>query len=70
MYLITQQYIYICTCRTINITHEQGRKSWGDGGDIPPPCFDMGGITCLLSPPHVLTLKCVVFLFWEINNVL
>ena len=21
----------------------QGRKSWGDGGDVSPPCFDMGG---------------------------
>ena len=41
-------------------THDQGRKSWGDGGHISPPCFDMGGITCLLSP-HVLTLKSVGF---------
>ena len=24
--------------------NNQGRKSWGDGGDIYPPCFDMGGV--------------------------
>ena len=43
------------TNHMFNIAHgsapEQGRKSWGDGGDISPPCFDMGGMTCLLSPP-------------------
>ena len=32
-------------------TPGQGRKSRGDGGYVSPPCFDMGGITCLLSPP-------------------
>ena len=29
----------------------KGVNPGGDGGDISPPCFDMGGITCLLSPP-------------------
>ena len=50
--------------------NNQGRKSWGDGGDIYPPCFDMGGITCLLSPPCFDPQICWFFLFWKINNVL
>ena len=54
----------------------QGRKSWGDGGDggdggdVSPPCFDMGGITCLLSPPPCFDPQICCFLFWKINNVL
>ena len=37
----------------------QGRKSWGDGGGVPP-CFDMGDYMSFI-PPHDLTLKSVVF---------
>ena len=33
---------------------------WGDGG-CTPPCFDMGGDNMYFIPPHVLTLKSVVF---------
>ena len=34
------------------IAQIKGVNPGGDGGDISPPCFDMGGgITCLLSPP-------------------
>ena len=48
----------------------KGVNPGGDGGDISPPCFDMGGITCLLSPPCFDLQICWVFLFWKINNVL
>ena len=53
------------------LAQTKGVNPGGDGGDISPPCFDMEGIRCLLSPPpHVLTPKSVGFLFWKINNVL
>ena len=35
----------------MRIARGQGRKSRGGWGVCSPPCFDMGGITCLLSPP-------------------
>ena len=41
----------------------------GDRGDVSPPCFDMGGITCLLSPPCFDPQICC-FLAWKINNIL
>ena len=47
----------------------KGVNPGGDGGDISPPCFDMGGITCLLSPPCFDPQICF-FLFWKINNIL
>ena len=53
--------IWVATCKGVN--------PGGDGGDISPPCFDMGGITCLLSPPCFDPQICV-FLVWKINNVL
>ena len=39
----------------------KGVNPGGDGGDISPPCFDMGGITCLLSPPCFDPQICWVF---------
>ena len=35
----------------IMFRNTKGVNPGGDGGYVPPPCFDMGGITCLLSPP-------------------
>ena len=48
----------------------KGVNPGGDGGDISPPCFDMGGITCFLSPPCFDPQICCFLLFWRINNVL
>ena len=50
-------------------TATKGVNPGGDGGDVSPPCFDMGG-KHVFYPPHVLTLKSVVFLAWKINNIL
>ena len=34
------------------IGQRQGRRSWGDGGDIYPPLFHLGGMTnVIISPP-------------------
>ena len=39
----------------------KGVNPGGDGGDISPPCIDMGGITCLLSPPSFDPQICCFF---------
>ena len=74
---ITSDHLHLCFTISVDNLNVQisspankGVNPGGDGGDVSPPCFDMGGITCLLSPPHVLTLKSIVFLAWKINNIL
>ena len=51
-------------------SESKGVNPGGDVDDVsPPPCFDMGGITCLLSPPCFDPQICC-FLAWKINNIL
>ena len=54
-------------CPTNKILQIKGINPGEDGGNVFPTCFDMGGggITCLLSPPHVLTVKTVGFFVLE-----
>ena len=48
----------VLTC----ISAIKGVNPGEDGGDISPPCFDMGGgITCLLSPPCFAPQSCCFF---------
>ena len=44
-----------------NMADIKGVNPGGDGGDLSPPCFDMGGITCLLSPPCFNPQICCFF---------
>ena len=44
----------------------KGVNPGGDGGDISPPCFDMGVITCLLSPPPCFDPQICCFFVQEI----
>ena len=51
-YILTPVLVYInVTLFRTNIADKQGRKSRGGWGVCIPSCFDMGGITCFLSPP-------------------
>ena len=58
-----------CGCPLL-LKDSKGVNPGGDGGDISPTCFDMGGITCLLSPPCFDPQICCFLLFCKINNVL
>ena len=69
-FLKTLSMIHMPLYKPIASAGSKGVNPGGDRGDVSPPCFDMGGITCLLSPPPCFDPQICCFLAWKINNIL
>ena len=64
------QYLTVLLCwGDLPRNRAKGVNPGGNGVDVSPPCFDMGGgITCLLSPPPPCFDPQICWVFFVLEN--